>query len=156
MENLLFVQSKTLNALLGDFTEKNQQALNQEINTMIDGTRDYLQAHYKLNTRSDSQYWIDNRENTLLSPTLSAILNTWDSTANFDQCLSEQAENLAYLKTSWYCLLAGNHSKHRLAVAVGAIACERGYDAAIDQILHSPKQAYLPNLTIPPSRTGLP
>lgn len=133
---MLFIVQKSIERFIacfsdGNFTEKNQQTLNSEINTMIDGTRDYLQAHYKLNTRTDSQYWIDNRENTQLSPTLSAILTTWYSTANFDHCLAVNAERLAYLKTSWYCLLAGkgcfdnlnNQSPQRISATLNARAC---------------------------------
>lgn len=133
---MLFIVQKSIERFIdcfsdGGFTEKNQQALNSELNTMIDGTRDYLQAHYKLNSRSDSQYWIDNRDNTLLSPTLNAILTTWNSTANFDHCLATQAKNLAYLKTSWYCLLAGkgyfnnltNQLPQRVSSTINARAC---------------------------------
>jgi hypothetical protein len=109
---MLFIVQKSIERFIscfteGDFTDKYQRSLNHEINNMIDGTRDYLQAHYKLNSRTDSQYWRDNRENTHLSSTLTAILTTWSSTENFDQCLATHAASLAYLKTSWYCLLAG-------------------------------------------------
>lgn len=133
---MLFIVQKSIERFIacfsnGNFTVKNQQSLNTEINTMIDGTRDYLQAHYKLNTRIDSQYWIDNRNNKNLSKTLSAILDTWDSTTNFDLCLATHAESLAYLKTSWYCLLAGkgrfsnvnNQSPQRVSTTLNARAC---------------------------------
>ena len=74
---------------------------------MIDGTRDYLQAHYALNSRDDTAYWIDNRQNPNRSETLDSILSAWSSDNNVDQVLHDYTHKLAYLKTSWFCLLAG-------------------------------------------------
>jgi flavin-dependent dehydrogenase len=91
----------------GGFSNKNKQIFNDEINNIIDGTRDYLQAHYKVNTRTDTQYWIDNRNNTSTSPILDNLLLGWQQDSNFDEIIHDHMPHLAYLKTSWYCLLAG-------------------------------------------------
>jgi 2-polyprenyl-6-methoxyphenol hydroxylase-like FAD-dependent oxidoreductase len=91
----------------GDFSSQYREEFNDNINTLIDGTRDYLQAHYKLNSRIDSQYWIDNRDNANLSPSLKRILDAWATPGSFDDVLAEVMPTQVYLKTSWYCLLAG-------------------------------------------------
>lgn len=91
----------------GGFGPQQRQRFNDEINTIIDGTRDYLQAHYKLNSRNDSRYWTDNAANERLSGPLEALLNGWRGNDNFDQVLGTCQSQLSYQKTSWYCLLAG-------------------------------------------------
>jgi 2-polyprenyl-6-methoxyphenol hydroxylase-like FAD-dependent oxidoreductase len=109
---MLFVVQKSIERFIEIFTQCNfsdekQDNYNKEINAMIDGTRDYLQAHYKLNSRQDTQYWRDNRDNPALSDTLRSILDTWFDGGNLDLVLHQNMHKLAYLKTSWYCLLAG-------------------------------------------------
>ncbi|MFT5838325.1 MAG: hypothetical protein ACI9UT_000817 [Flavobacteriales bacterium] len=109
---MLFVVQKSIERFIElftqcDFSDQKQDDYNKEINAMIDGTRDYLQAHYKLNSRQDTQCWRDNRDNTALSNTLTAILNTWFEGGSLDLTLHQNMHKLAYLKTSWYCLLAG-------------------------------------------------
>lgn len=118
---MLFIVQKSIERFIesfeqGGFSQDNQQAFNQEINNMIDGTRDYLQAHYAVNSRDDTAYWQDNRQNPNRSDTLNSILETWTSSANFDQVLHDCMDKLAYLKTSWYCLLAGKAHFHPTAL----------------------------------------
>lgn len=133
---MLFIVQKSIERFIATYSQQgysaaSQCALNQELNTMIDGTRDYLQAHYKLNSRSDTQYWIDSRKNLDMSPTLRALLHTWQTEKNFDLCLSQHQQQLAYLKTSWFCLLAGKgcfpiRSQHTSNIARGSKAkCEQ-------------------------------
>lgn len=109
---MLFIVQKSIERFIASFeqagfNDTNQSAYNIEINNMIDGTRDYLQAHYLLNSRQDSVYWRDCRNNSNRSPTLDKLLRSWLSGDNFDQTLHESMDKLAYLKTSWYCMLAG-------------------------------------------------
>ena len=80
---------------------------NQTINTLIDGTRDYLQAHYVLNSRNDSPFWSACRENPTRSRVLNDIVDGWQSNKPFDPILARHVSSLAYMKTSWYCLLSG-------------------------------------------------
>ena len=87
--------------------EHNRAYFNAMINRLSDRTRDYLQAHYALNSRNDSQYWIDNRNNNERSTTLRNIIAGWYSPGSFDASLAKHSDDLVYAKTSWYCLLAG-------------------------------------------------
>ncbi|WP_199611145.1 tryptophan halogenase family protein [Flocculibacter collagenilyticus] len=123
----------------GSFTDEYQQAFNNEINNIIDGTRDYLQAHYKINSRNDTQYWKDCRENTMLSPVLVDLLDSWKAAGNFDMALERNMAKLAYLKTSWYCLLAGKsffNESNQLSPSAEAlkhqdIAAEKSHSSAM-------------------------
>ncbi len=110
---MLFIIQRTIEGFIehyinGGFSEANRTTFNNEINTMVDGTRDYLQGHYKLNSRTDSQFWKDCRNNQTMSPPLRDILSQWKTAGNFDLILDKHQHQLAYLKTSWYCLLAGH------------------------------------------------
>lgn len=69
--------------------------------------RDYIVAHYKLNTRDDSDYWRANRENEALSPALEQILETWFRRADLVALLNEQRGLSHFGSASWHCLLAG-------------------------------------------------
>jgi len=105
----------------GDFTNRWQDRFNGYVNRFVDGIRDYLQLHYKANTRTDTQYWIDNRENEHLSDHLRTILEAWDDNRDFDRVLYEHINQQVYPRTSWYCMLAGmgrfpSASKHPLRV----------------------------------------
>ncbi|WP_037470716.1 tryptophan halogenase family protein [Shewanella waksmanii] len=91
----------------GEFTNQYQTIFNEEVNHLIDGTRDYLQAHYLLNSRVDSPYWRECRDNPVMSTSLKNIINGWISTGSFDAVLRDNLHNQAYFKTSWYCILAG-------------------------------------------------
>ena len=51
----------------GDFTNEHREAFNEQMNANFEGIRDYIVLHYKTNSRSDSQYWIDNRDNQKIS-----------------------------------------------------------------------------------------
>ena len=109
---MLFIVQRTIEGFLehfinGHFSNENRQRFNQELNTIIDGTRDYLQAHYKLNGRDDTAFWRDCRNNSHMSSTLEDIITAWGNTGNFDKALARHEGKLAYLKTSWYCLIAG-------------------------------------------------
>lgn len=81
--------------------------VNSAINHMIDGIRDYIVAHYKTNSRQDSEYWRINREETPVSSTLDDILNAWRSGQSLEAVLDTHASQLAYMRPSWYCMLAG-------------------------------------------------
>ncbi|MGJ8681416.1 tryptophan halogenase family protein [Paraglaciecola sp.] len=113
-----FIEYYEKSELLSD----KQQSFNNIINRLIDGTRDYLQAHYLLNSRADSQYWIDNRNNNYVSPALKALLLGWKNEGSFDAALASVSDNLVYGKTSWFCIFAGMehfnlHHKGKLRLA---------------------------------------
>ncbi|RYG01778.1 MAG: tryptophan 7-halogenase, partial [Chitinophagaceae bacterium] len=84
-----------------------QSVVNKKINKMFDGVRDYIVAHYHLNNRVDTAYWIANREHKNHSDSLIAILDAWDRGLDFEARLTELRETQVYMRPSWYCLLAG-------------------------------------------------
>ncbi|MGQ8364303.1 tryptophan halogenase family protein [Glaciecola sp. 1036] len=84
-----------------------QQNYNNEINRMFDGIRDYIAAHYYLNTREDTAYWRACREQIKVPDNLAYLLDAWDSGACFETALDHLDTQLVYLRPSWYCILAG-------------------------------------------------
>jgi hypothetical protein len=84
-----------------------QKTLNKKINKMFDGVRDYIVAHYHLNTRTDTEYWRANREHQHHSDELKAILRAWDKGLDFEAQLTELRDTQVYMRPSWYCILAG-------------------------------------------------
>jgi tryptophan 6-halogenase len=88
-------------------TEKARLTVNEKVNLIFDGIRNYVQMHYKLNTRNDTQYWIENRQNKNLSDDMQSILKMWDKGGDLLGTLKGQSSRLVYSPTSWYCILAG-------------------------------------------------
>ena len=91
----------------GEFSNRNRENHNYSVNQLIDGIRDYLQLHYVVNTRNDSEYWRDNRDQLYLSDPVRDIVTAWDSNGNFDDVIARHNKNQVYKRTSWYCLLSG-------------------------------------------------
>lgn len=88
-------------------TEQDRAQYNSGLNQTFDGVRDYIVAHYKLNTRSDSQYWIANRENKRVPDALATVIDVWDSGQDVEKALASMRDELVYLRPSWYCILSG-------------------------------------------------
>lgn len=84
-----------------------KSGFNVQVNNMIDGTCDYIQAHYLLNKRSDSAFWQDACRNPHRSDALNDILLSWNNGQTLDAALAQHGQTQVYLKTSWYCLFAG-------------------------------------------------
>ena len=80
---------------------------NDVVNGLVDGTRDYLQAHYLAANRDDTAYWRDVRANPHRSDSLAEILTAWDADASFDNAVGAKLDRHPYKRASWYCLLAG-------------------------------------------------
>jgi hypothetical protein len=91
----------------GNFTDKYQREFNAKINLIFDSIKDYLFMHYKLNSRNDTPYWIENRENEHVSDSVARILDVWNSGGDLLGELQRQGPRLAYSPTSWFCILAG-------------------------------------------------
>ncbi|MCL1051248.1 tryptophan 7-halogenase [Shewanella abyssi] len=87
--------------------ESTQIAYNKDLNRTFDGVRDYVVAHYKLNTRTDSRYWQACREDAITPDSLANLIATWDSGGDFEKALKQQQDNLVYLRPSWYCIFSG-------------------------------------------------
>ena len=91
----------------GGYSDRYRNEFNMKINLIFDSIKDYIFMHYKLNSRNDTNYWVDNRENKLLSDSVAQILDVWDSGGDLLAELQRQGPRLAYTPTSWYCILAG-------------------------------------------------
>lgn len=91
----------------GGFTSKNRNEFNTELAKRFDGVRDYIVAHYKLNTRDDSDYWRANRDNTHLSDSLYQLLNIWYTCEDLGKEIERQQIGPYFDSMSWHCLLAG-------------------------------------------------
>ncbi len=85
-----------------------QSLFNTKLNNTFENIRDYIVAHYRLNSRVDSQYWQDNRNNKNNSPRLEALLTAWRTpNGDFEAELKKHDAEITYLAPSWYCLFAG-------------------------------------------------
>ncbi|MEX2479617.1 MAG: tryptophan halogenase family protein [Gammaproteobacteria bacterium] len=91
----------------GDFTARFRAEVNDKVNLIFDGVRNYIFMHYKLNSRDDTEYWIANRENSHVPDDVTRILAVWDKGGDLLGELRSQAARLVYSPTSWYCILAG-------------------------------------------------
>ena len=91
----------------GGYSERFRADVNDKVNAIFDGVRNYVFMHYKLNTRDDTDYWRANRDNGNVSDDVARILGVWDKGGDLLAELREQAMRLVYSPTSWYCILAG-------------------------------------------------
>lgn len=91
----------------GNFGTQQQGIFNEMITERFERVRDYIVAHYKLNTRTDTDYWRENRENNHLSESLLQILDVWFRKGDINQEIHRQQLATHFGSTSWHCLLAG-------------------------------------------------
>lgn len=91
----------------GGFSDRYRADVNEKINLIFDGVKNYVFMHYKLNSRDDTDYWIDNRANPHVADDVARILEVWDKGGDLLGELRNQASRLVYSPTSWYCILAG-------------------------------------------------
>lgn len=91
----------------GEFTSQYRDEYNKKVHERFEGVRDYIVAHYKLNTRDDSEYWIANRENMALSDSLRHILDVWYRRGDLVKEIERQDIETHFTQLSWHCLLSG-------------------------------------------------
>jgi 2-polyprenyl-6-methoxyphenol hydroxylase-like FAD-dependent oxidoreductase len=91
----------------GGFTPQHRDAFNQAINARYEGVRDYIVCHYRVNRRTDTEYWRDNARNDNLSDSLKAILTCWFTAQDLEAEIARQDIARYYAPISWHCLLAG-------------------------------------------------
>ncbi|XOV81377.1 MAG: tryptophan halogenase family protein [Aestuariibacter sp.] len=91
----------------GNFTAQHRDAFNGFAKERFDRVRDYIVAHYKLNTRDDSDYWRDNRENRHISASLSHVLDKWFRREDVTAEINRQNIAMHWDPISWHCLLSG-------------------------------------------------
>lgn len=91
----------------GGFTARHRDAFNRRIAARIDGIRDYIVCHYRMNGRRDSPYWREAAALTGLSAELDALLAAWSAGADLGAEIERLGIGGIYAPMSWYCLLAG-------------------------------------------------
>lgn len=107
----LMLTQLTIDQFIENYSQSNRalqtKQFNSNINTIFDGVRDYIVAHYQLTKREDTNYWQDNLHNKHIPKVLHEIREAWLSGADVEQVLSKHTQQLVYLRPSWYCILAG-------------------------------------------------
>ena len=89
------------------FAGSGRGGFNQRVNEGFESIRDYVVAHYVMNSRDDTDYWRQNGENKNVPDPLRQILDIWKSAKNLNQEMERQQIRSSYRPMSWYCLLAG-------------------------------------------------
>lgn len=109
----LFITQETIESFIdryqqGGFTDRHRDQVNERVRRIFEGVRDYIFMHYKLNSRTDTEYWIANRENERGADLLaSEFLSVWDKGGDFIGALNAHKDRLVYSHTSWVAILAG-------------------------------------------------
>ncbi|MDH4104510.1 MAG: tryptophan 7-halogenase, partial [Gammaproteobacteria bacterium] len=80
---------------------------NRLMDERFERVRDYIVAHYRLNSRTDTDYWRDNARNDQLSNPLRSVLNAWHGRADLAAELDRLQLDSHFGAMSWHCLLAG-------------------------------------------------
>jgi Tryptophan halogenase len=91
----------------GDFSDRCREEFNRKIHGRFESVRDYIVAHYKLNSREDSEYWRANRANMALSDSLRHILDVWYRRGDLAAEIERQKIDSHFGVLSWHCLLSG-------------------------------------------------
>ncbi|MCU7555591.1 tryptophan 7-halogenase [Alteromonas sp. ASW11-19] len=91
----------------GELSPQYRDEYNAIISERFERVRDYIVGHYKLNTRDDSAYWRDNRNNMALSESLLQLLDVWYRKGDLTQEIQRQQLESHFGATSWHCMLAG-------------------------------------------------
>ena len=91
----------------GGFGPGLRDEYNAKVHERFERVRDYIVAHYKFNTREDSEYWVANRENLELSDSLRHLLDVWFRGGDLTREIERQNIESHFGTLSWHCLLSG-------------------------------------------------
>lgn len=91
----------------GGFTAQHRDTFNTRIAARYDGIRDYIVGHYRLNQRSDSDYWRDNAANQNLPDGLKKMMTAWFTHQDIAEAAGALGPVQAYPSMSWHSLFAG-------------------------------------------------
>ncbi|GAC21029.1 tryptophan halogenase family protein [Paraglaciecola arctica] len=93
----------------GNFSNQNQQQYNSINDRAFDGVVDYILAHYRMNSRRDTDYWRDNAENQNITPSFLAIVQSWlgASQNNLADEIKKYDTGSFFPLASWQILFAG-------------------------------------------------
>lgn len=91
----------------GQGTPARRDAFNAEIARRFEGVRDYIVAHYRLNSRGDTDFWRCNAANDHLSDDLKAIMTAWFTGRDVAAEVTRRDLTGFYSALSWEVLFAG-------------------------------------------------
>jgi 2-polyprenyl-6-methoxyphenol hydroxylase-like FAD-dependent oxidoreductase len=91
----------------GNFTDEFRGDFNDRVSKRFDAVRDYIVCHYRINTRTDTEYWRDAGSNNKISRSLHELLTAWMKGDNITDELERQNLDAYFPNVSWNCLLAG-------------------------------------------------
>lgn len=91
----------------GNFTAQHRDTFNAGTARRYEGIRDYVVAHYRMNQRTDTQYWQDNAANQNLSDGLKAMMTAWFTHKDIGEALGQAYDQAYYSPMSWHALFAG-------------------------------------------------
>lgn len=108
----LMIVQRTVEAFMkayekGGFTPRERDSYNREMSALCEGVRDYIVCHYKVNGRTDTDYWRDNAANNQLSDPLRAMLGAWFRGEDLRPRIRKQLNGNTWGDLPWHCLLAG-------------------------------------------------
>jgi len=91
----------------GNFTDEFRGEFNDRVSRRFDAVRDYIVCHYRISTRTDTEYWRDCGSNDKISRSLHELLTAWMKGDNITDILERQNLDAYFPNVSWNCLLAG-------------------------------------------------
>jgi tryptophan 6-halogenase len=91
----------------GGFSNKNAPNFNTTIAARYEGIRDYIVVHYRMNSRTDSDYWRANAANQNLSDSLKGLMTCWFTGGDLVEEIARQDISHYYPSISWHCLMGG-------------------------------------------------
>lgn len=91
----------------GNHSDQYRDEFNNRISARFDAVRDYIVCHYRINSRTDTEYWLANGNNNRISPSLYSILASWMAGNNITDELERQKLDVYFPNVSWNCLLTG-------------------------------------------------
>jgi tryptophan 6-halogenase len=103
----LHIVQTTIEQFLDAWGTEDRDRFNAEIAARFEGVRDYIVAHYRMNQRTDTDYWRTNAANQKLSDSLKAIMTCWFTGGDLVEEIERQNISRFYAPLSWHCLLAG-------------------------------------------------
>ena len=91
----------------GGFTAQHRDTFNTNIAARYEAIRDYIVAHYRMNQRTDTDYWRDNAANQALSDGLKGMMTAWFTHRDIAAANAHHYRVQAYAPMSWHALFAG-------------------------------------------------
>lgn len=103
----LHIVQATVEHFIDAWEADDRAGFNTSIANRYDGIRDYIVAHYRMNQRTDTDYWRANAENQNLPENLKTIMTAWFRAQDLDEMIAQLGIGGCYSSLSWHCLFAG-------------------------------------------------